>query len=299
MGENGELPQSRASALQIGGRPCRVLVVDDQPQIHILAKHYIEQAGGVVVAAQNGREALDREEQCRQDGQPVDLILLDMQMPVMDGYATADKLRACGFQRPIIALTARALPDDREKCLAAGCDEYATKPFDGERLVALIAQFTQDTSPDQLIHRRKDRSQQAASATVPPQRPAGAAAKVNHRHVLVVDDSRDMCKLMEILLTRRGHTVTSAFGGREALEVARSSPPDVVLMDIGLPGMDGYEVAQLLRQIPAMRDALLIALSGRGEPEARLRSAQAGFDHHLTKPADMDLLERLLEGEPR
>ena len=92
------------------------------------------------------------------------------------------------------------------------------------------------------------------------------------------------------LLEMEGFEVKVANEGPTALEIAKDFRPDVVLLDIGLPGMNGFEVAQQLRKQPASRDALLIALTGYGEAESRLRSAQAGFDFHMVKPADVNLL---------
>ena len=296
MADRDQSSRGGSDVLRFGDRPCRVLVVDDQPSVHSLVKYYVEAAGGEVIPAHNGEEALQGEEQCRQEGRPVDLVLLDMDMPVMDGYSTAEHLRARGFQRPVIALTARALTEDRDKCLAAGCDEYVTKPVDWQILIQLIARFAGEISADDLARRRSEHS----ARTVPSVERTTTEGERMHasqgRDVLLVDDSRDMCKLMEILLTRRGHAVRSVHSGRDAIEAARKAPPDVVLLDIGLPGMDGYQVVRELRQLPEMESALLIALSGRGELSDRAKSAEAGFHYHLTKPADMDELGRLLAG---
>jgi CheY-like chemotaxis protein len=99
---------------------------------------------------------------------------------------------------------------------------------------------------------------------------------------------------MAILLKFAGHQVQMAYDGLGALELARSFLPQVVLLDIGLPKMNGYEVANQLRQEVAFEKAVLIALTGYGQAEDRLRSKVAGFDHHLTKPIDYDVLSSLI-----
>jgi CheY-like chemotaxis protein len=91
-----------------------------------------------------------------------------------------------------------------------------------------------------------------------------------------------------------GLTVLSAADGEEALRLAAQDSPDVFVVDIGLPGMSGYELARILRENPQTRNRMLIALTGYGTTEDKKRAAEAGFDHHLTKPADVDELYRLM-----
>jgi CheY-like chemotaxis protein len=118
--------------------------------------------------------------------------------------------------------------------------------------------------------------------------------------VLVVDDNRDAADSLAILLEIGGHAVGVAHDGPAALELAQSFLPDVVLLDIGMPGMNGYEVAMRLRAIPAHHGALLVALTGWGQDEDKRRAMAAGFDHHLTKPVDSAALGLVLAaGEAR
>ncbi len=113
--------------------------------------------------------------------------------------------------------------------------------------------------------------------------------------VLVVEDNADSAEMMAFVLELGGHEVRLAGDGLEALEVARAFRPQVVLCDIGLPKMDGYEVAEQLRLQPEFKQARLIALSGYGQEEDRRRARAAGFDYHLTKPVDPEALEALLD----
>lgn len=114
------------------------------------------------------------------------------------------------------------------------------------------------------------------------------------RRILIVDDSRDGGESLAMLLRVLGAEVALAHSGRSALESVDSFRPDVVLLDIGMPGMDGYEVARRIRANPANRHISLIALTGWGQDEDRRRSVAAGFNHHLVKPADIDQLRQLL-----
>jgi CheY-like chemotaxis protein len=114
--------------------------------------------------------------------------------------------------------------------------------------------------------------------------------------VLVVDDNVDTAVGVSKLLKLLGHDVRIAHDGHTAVEVARSHNPEVVLLDIGLPGMDGYEVVKRLRAEECCKRALIIAVSGYGQEEDIRRSRGAGFDHHLIKPVDFDALMSLLSG---
>ncbi|EMI55902.1 ATP-binding protein [Rhodopirellula sallentina] len=114
----------------------KVLVVDDRRDIRYLAQHFIEKAGGEVLTATNGREAVDF---ISNESKPdVDLIVMDMQMPIMDGYDATSELRRRGCDLPIIALTANAMKSDRDACLAAGCTDYTTKPLNSQKLIGMI-----------------------------------------------------------------------------------------------------------------------------------------------------------------
>jgi PAS domain S-box-containing protein len=114
-----------------------------------------------------------------------------------------------------------------------------------------------------------------------------------HR-LLVVDDNEDAANSLAILLRLKGHKVEVAHHGPAALEIAQNYRPDMIFLDIGMPGMDGYEVARRLRQHPVLKDVVLAALTGWGQEEDRRRSAEAGFDHHLVKPPEPRVVEGLL-----
>jgi CheY-like chemotaxis protein/two-component sensor histidine kinase len=130
----------------------------------------------------------------------------------------------------------------------------------------------------------------------PPPAPPPPVARETTRRILIVDDNTDSARSMAILQTRRGHVTRIAFTGPDALAVAAEFQPEVVLLDIGLPGMDGFEVARHLREIPALAGALLIAMTGYASAEDLLAAKQAGFDEHLVKPVDLEVLRDCLRG---
>ena len=120
----------------------------------------------------------------------------------------------------------------------------------------------------------------------------------NARRVLVVDDNGDAAESLAMLLRLLGVSVHVVNSGAAALDALSHAVPDVVLLDIGMPGMDGYEVARRVRQRPELRDVKLVALTGWGQDEDRRRSREAGFDQHLIKPAGMAELRMLLGSLP-
>jgi PAS domain S-box-containing protein len=125
----------------------------------------------------------------------------------------------------------------------------------------------------------------------------GAAAALPRRRALVVDDNVDSADSLGLLLTLSGQEVRVAYDGPTALLMAEAFRPELVLLDIGMPGMDGYEVARRLRRLPGLERVVVVAVTGWGQEEDRLRSREAGFDYHLTKPADPGALHRLLAGD--
>ena len=119
--------------------------------------------------------------------------------------------------------------------------------------------------------------------------------QLSSKRVLVVDDNRDAANSLGKLLSLAGAEARAVYNGFAALEVLPTYQPAVLLVDIGMPDMDGYELARRIRQLPDCEDLTLIALTGWGQAEDRQRSQAAGFDFHLTKPADFNALQTLLD----
>ena len=115
------------------------------------------------------------------------------------------------------------------------------------------------------------------------------------RRILIIEDSQDTAETTKLLLKLSGHDVQTAATGVEGLAAAREFCPHVVLCDIAMPGMSGYDVARALRQEPSLGTIYLIAVTGYGRVEDQQQALAAGFDLHLTKPVDIDVLRRVLE----
>jgi CheY-like chemotaxis protein len=124
----------------------------------------------------------------------------------------------------------------------------------------------------------------------------GHAGKVARRRILVVDDNRDSALSLATMLKLMGNETQTTHDGLEALDVATTFRPDLILLDIGMPKPNGYDTARRIREQPWGRNIVLIALTGWGQDEDGRRSQEAGFEAHLTKPVDPAALEKLLAG---
>ena len=262
-----------------------ILIVDDRRDMRYLIQTYLEEAGATVASASDGAMAVESVREAMARNKPFDAIVLDMQMPVMDGFQAAPRLRQAGHTGRIIALTANAMKGDQERCLAAGCDEYLAKPVDRLRLLYLLAQ-----------------DERAADAR--PSEPAGAPGAANgpsagngsyRGRVLLVDDNPDATEMLSTLLEPHDVDVATAKSGSEALERAMAMQPHVVVLDLGLPDVDGYAVLEHLKTLEPLRATRFIALTGRSGREEQLRMREAGFHHQLVKPPDFNHLIDLIK----
>ena len=135
---------------------------------------------------------------------------------------------------------------------------------------------------------------QLDAAPLPSPATADRRSTTRLMRVLVVDDNVDTAMSFTTLLQASGHEVRTAHDGPAAVEAALDYQPDLIVLDIGLPGLNGYEVATLIRQHPRLQDVVLVALTGYGQDSDRQLSLEAGFDHHLTKPARLEQLQQIL-----
>ena len=250
-------PLPREQLLQLDGR---ILVVDDRREIRSIAQHMIEEAGATSAAAADGQEAIHLIRQAMQDGEPFNLIVMDMQMPVMDGYEATRRLRQSGFKSPIIALTAHAMAGDRQKCLDAGCSDYLTKPLDHDEFISLLASGLQTPEP---------------------------VDSASPRRIMVVEDQVSAADALAGLLELMDHEVRKAYDGTTAIKLAKRFRPEIVLMDMRLPDMSGIETMNAIRAQGKIQP-IFVALTGETDEE---KTRAAGFTHHLLKPVDFELLE--------
>ncbi len=257
-------PQSPSTPIETAkptGPSFRVLVVDDNVDSAESLAMLLDESGHEVWTAYDGPTAL----QAAIDNRP-DVVLLDIGLPGMDGNEVAKQIR----QHPklknvvLIATTGYGQESDRKRSQEAGFDHHLVKPVELATLEKLLA------APAALL------------PSLEQSNPTGASLRV-----LVVDDMRDTTHMLRTLLNAAGHDVQTASDGPRAFATALDYRPDVILLDISLPGMSGLEVAKRIRQESTLKDIVLVAMTGYGDEADRQRSLEAGFDHHLVKPADI------------
>lgn len=247
-----------------------------------------------LVTAANGALALQEVASASENQQQFSAIILDMHMPILDGYQTARKLRELGFETPILALTAEALQGNREKCWEAGCDEYLTKPIDTVQLLNRVAQHAKGAEFAETNRWCTDQPRQSPNLTVRSQIPAtGDGAE--HFRILCVDDSEDTVAMEASLFQMEGHCVEIALDGKTAINVASTFLPDVVLLDLNLPDISGFEVVKALRDTPSLAKTTFIAVSGFSDEETRTQALQVGFHHHVVKPLAIQKITQLID----
>jgi CheY-like chemotaxis protein len=248
------IPEERITA--------RILVADDVADLRVLLGQVLSGLGAEVAFAESGEEAVAMALQG-----DFDLILMDMQMPGLDGLQATGLLREKGYDRPIVALTAATMQGERERCIAAGCSDYLSKPVVEGRLLQCIRSQLAECA------RKADQSQ-------------------DQRQLLLVEDDSDAAELTCMLIESLGWQVRHASSGHEARHIYHEWRPALVLMDLGLPDCDGHELAVELRRNNA-ESVLIVALSGCQLSREELQ--QSSFDGHLLKPINLEVLQQTLE----
>ena len=253
----------------------QVLVVEDNPINQRVVREQLEQMGLSVQIADNGQEGVDA---VAAGG--IDLVLMDIQMPVMDGYEAARLIRQHQPDLPIIALTAAALFEDRQKALAAGMNDHLGKPFTGQQLFDQLKPWLETRElrqPSQAVPTEAVKSKTSSVQTSLP--------RLNQQpSLLIVDDQPANIKVLANQL-KEDYRIQVANSGLRALKIARSdTPPDLILLDIMMPDMDGYEVCRELKQDPQTSNLPIIFLSALSETDDEEKGLNLGAVDYITKP---------------
>ncbi|MDJ0782516.1 MAG: response regulator [Desulfosarcinaceae bacterium] len=205
-----------------------------------------------------------------------DLILMDIQLPGMDGLTATRRLKAIDRLQhvPVVALTSYAMAGDEAKAAEAGCDGYITKPIDTRSFLGKVEKHLSPSGDPN------------AAAEKPAAASPAASRLRNQPLVLVVDDEPKNVKLLTAKLADQSYTIKAAFNGAEALEMVHRHSPDLILLDVMMPGMDGYEVTQQLKQNEATKAIPIIMITALDGPEDKERGMAVGAQEFLTKPVN-------------
>lgn len=243
----------------------RVLVVDDLRDIRTLIGHFVQLTGAEIIYAADGADAVRILHAEKNAGNSVDLVLMDIHMPVMDGHQAAQQLRRDGFGLPLVALTAAHMKGDMDRCFASGFTAYLGKPLDQARLYNCLARFL-----------------------TPAPEPVSDASQA--KSILVVEDDADTLAAMTGLLSLLGWQVFSAQYAAAALRLLDEHDLHSVLIDLHLPDMNGYVCAAQIRE----RNADVRIIIASGEAVDAQRAAAAGVTASLLKPVSLAQLEAIL-----
>jgi CheY-like chemotaxis protein/HAMP domain-containing protein len=291
--------QHRPNGLAAGALAgTRILLVDDDFRNIYAMSALLVRGQAEVIVADSGPDAITMLGRMPE----IDVVLMDVMMPGMDGYETMRAIRTMERYRdlPIIAVTGKAAIGERERCIEAGANDYIAKPVDTAELLQALQPWL---SP---------KGREAAPAPAPPpveapvarveperaaeERPPRGMARARHlleassidgTRILVVDDDFRNIFAMSALLERGHADVVVAESGADALDVLQRAPAtDIVLMDIMMPVMDGYETMRAIRAIQKFEELPIIAVTGKVTPGERQRCLDAGASDYVPKPVD-------------
>jgi two-component system, sensor histidine kinase and response regulator len=257
-----------------------VLIVEDNEMNSYVARVVLEHAGAHVTVVVNGQEALDRLRHVRHD-----VVLMDIQMPVMDGFEASWRIRnelgLSEAELPIIALTATALADEQRRANASGMTDYIMKPFKPESLCLRIAQI--------LERAGRSTSEMRIGVSAPATPDVGLLAG---RRVLLVEDNEMNRRVATIFLEQSGAEVVPAASGADALALLGRERFDIALMDIQMPNMDGFETTRRIREDLGLSAARLpvVALTATTLSDTERRAKAAEMSDYILKPFHPDLL---------
>lgn len=282
----------------------RVLLVEDSDVNRAMLARRLEQRGYTVTPAESGERAL-----ALARSQPFDVVLMDLRLPGVDGWEATRQLKANSRTAllPVVALSAHALAADREKAIAAGCIEFQPKPIDLPQLLACIERVAlRPTTPaappteddDDCIFSNLPESDDGGGKTAILYRAnATASAPVvlpGEKLILIVEDTDVNRVMLRRRLEKQGHRVMEAPDGETALALARLHRFDLILLDIMMPGMDGYEVLGELKADVELAVVPVIMISALDDSASVARCIEAGAEDYLPKPYDPVLLQARL-----
>jgi two-component system, cell cycle response regulator len=260
-----------------GSKPF-ILIVDDDAMNVKLLDTYLKQEGFNTICAYDGEAALEK---IRKD--PPDLILLDIMMPGVNGYEVTQKLKSDQKTGhiPVILITALDSADDKSKGMAAGADEFLNKPINKSELIARVRSFLKlKVYQEQLANRLRSEQE----ILKPISHKSSSNLEQESYRILLVEDNPNDVSLFKFYLENQHYQVDVAKTGEEAMSICFHEPVDIVLLDLFLPGADGFQVCQRLRENDRTKNIQILMVSSQGDLESRLKGIDLGADEFMVKP---------------
>jgi CheY-like chemotaxis protein len=276
-----------------------VLVVEDNQLNMEMACELLESAGFKTLRAEEGATALALAQQTQPD-----VVLIDLHLPNMDGFEVAQQLKLLPAMAdvPLVAFTAMVMKGDRERAIAAGCEGYIAKPIDVRQFANTVRSYLRRPSvaaltpgeapallqaPPVATVPSHNHSVSPATYTLPWQALSGMAFPLSH-NVMVVDDNVLNVELLKEALESMQQHVVAVYNGRQAVRLATQHPPDLILLDIMMPEMDGYEVLAQLKQHPQTEHIPVIFVSALDKTKDIVRGFSLGTYDYIPKPFKTD-----------
>ena len=245
----------------------KILIADDDPHIVALISSRLRAAQYEVVVAYDAVQTMS---QVRKE--KPDLIILDMKMPAGGGASVLDNLKMSidVFNIPVLVMTAYPSDATRQKALEMGVADFVTKPFKPEEILTKVKKALGETGPEES-------------------RPIA-------KKILVVDDNPNIVKLLEYRLKANEYEVITAHDGEEALDKVRQAKPDLMILDVVIPKLDGYKVLSILRADEQYKDIPVVMLTAHGQAKDVEKGLELGAVSYITKPFKPDVLLGVIKG---
>jgi len=249
----------------------RILIIEDEANNLDVARRIVRGAGHEALTATDGLLGLEIARR-----EHPDAVLVDLLLPKLDGWSVTRAIREEPWAKkiPIIAVSALAMQADRERAREAGCDDFVTKPYAPAELRVLLGKYFTDNSAPKAATRA---SEPSASGISPAERLG---------RVLVVDDEPSNVELIVRLLGGNGYETLTASNGHDAIAIATKEQPDLILMDIMMPGLDGWQATRLLKGDPKTANIPVVFVTARDRPEDVAQGFEAGGIMYVNKPVE-------------
>ena len=249
----------------------RILIIEDEANNLDVARRIVGGAGHEALTATDGLAGLEIARRERPDA-----VLVDLLLPKLDGWAVTRAIREESWAKglPIIAVSALAMQADRERARDAGCDDFVTKPYAPAELRAVLRRYFAESSEPKGVAK-------------PADRPASGIEPAEYLgRVLVVDDEPANVELIVRRLGGNGYETLTASNGHDAIAVATKEQPDLILMDVMMPGLDGWQATKLLKGDPKTANIPVVFVTARDRPEDVAAGFEAGGIMYVNKPVE-------------